>query len=253
MFSTLDEFSVVPYPYRPALHSPLSLILGQGGFFGGPPAAIKGARCWRVHRTPFTARIGRARWLARERGGRDFKSAWRRSGLGTIVDEYRGMYSHVRIMPSVSAHNRILMLLLYKCAFHGCVSGTAFASTDGSHGFCLLLSRVITSEPSRADGPSALVMRNVSVRGHRTSIRLEPQIWTPWPRFAGANSARRTTFASYVAGHRPPHASLSSSLRVFILDYFRRCATEDGHRKRVGHGQGMFLSRATGAQAECAA
>ena len=46
---------------------------------------------------------------------------------------------------------------------------------------------------------------------------------------------------SYVAGHRPPHASLSSSLRVFILDYFRRCATEDGHRN-AGHGQGMFLS-----------
>ncbi len=31
------------------------------------------------------------------------------------------------------------------------------------------------------------------------------------------------------------------SLRVFILDYFRKSATEDGHR-RVGHGQGTFLA-----------
>jgi predicted DNA-binding ribbon-helix-helix protein len=44
-----------------------------------------------------------------------------------------------------------------------------------------------------------------------------------------------------MAGRRPPHGSLASSLRVFILDYFRTSATEDGHR-RVGHGQGMFLS-----------
>ena len=34
----------------------------------------------------------------------------------------------------------------------------------------------------------------------------------------------------------------ASSLRVFILDYFRTCATEDGHRS-AGHGQGMFLSQ----------
>jgi hypothetical protein len=35
---------------------------------------------------------------------------------------------------------------------------------------------------------------------------------------------------------------LASSLRVFIVDYFRRCATEDGHR-HAGHGQGMFLAQ----------
>ena len=38
------------------------------------------------------------------------------------------------------------------------------------------------------------------------------------------------------------HGSLASSLRVFILDYFRTSATEDGHRN-AGHGQGMFLSQ----------
>jgi hypothetical protein len=33
---------------------------------------------------------------------------------------------------------------------------------------------------------------------------------------------------------------LASSLRVFILDYFRGSATEDGH-PCAEHGQGMFL------------
>ena len=36
--------------------------------------------------------------------------------------------------------------------------------------------------------------------------------------------------------------SLTSSLRVFILDYFHTSSTEDGHRS-PGHGQGMFLSQ----------
>jgi hypothetical protein len=36
--------------------------------------------------------------------------------------------------------------------------------------------------------------------------------------------------------------SLASSLRVFIPDYFRTSATEDGHR-RAGHGQGMFMAQ----------
>ena len=102
--------------------------------------------------------------------------------------------------------------------------------------------RVIASEPSRADRHSALVMRNVSVRGHRTSIRLEPQIWDTLAEICRREFCTPHDVCSYAAEHRPTHGSLASSLRVFILDYFRRCATEDGHRS-AGHGQGMFLSQ----------
>jgi predicted DNA-binding ribbon-helix-helix protein len=87
---------------------------------------------------------------------------------------------------------------------------------------------------------SALVMRNVSVRGHRTSIRLEPQIWDTLAEICRREYCTPHDVCSYAAEHRPPHGSLASSLRVFIVDYFRRCATEDGHR-HAGHGQGMFL------------
>jgi predicted DNA-binding ribbon-helix-helix protein len=47
---------------------------------------------------------------------------------------------------------------------------------------------------------------------------------------------------SYVAERKPPQGSLTSSLRVFILDYFRKSSTQDGHRS-AGHGQGMFISQ----------
>jgi predicted DNA-binding ribbon-helix-helix protein len=98
-----------------------------------------------------------------------------------------------------------------------------------------------SNEDSHADRHSALVMRNVSVRGRRTSIRLEPQIWDTLAEICRREFCTPHDVCSYVARRRPPNGSLASSLRVFILDYFRRCATEDGHRS-AGHGQGMFMS-----------
>jgi len=87
---------------------------------------------------------------------------------------------------------------------------------------------------------SALVMRNVSVRGHRTSIRLEPQIWDTLAEICRREYCTPHDVCSYAAEHRPPHGSLASSLRVFVLEYFRKSSNEDGHR-HAGHGQGMFL------------
>ena len=89
---------------------------------------------------------------------------------------------------------------------------------------------------------SALVIRNVNVHGHRTSIRLEPQIWESMSEICRREFCVPHDVCSYVAERKPPHGSLTSALRVFILDYFRTSATEDGHR-RAGHGQGMFLTQ----------
>jgi predicted DNA-binding ribbon-helix-helix protein len=87
---------------------------------------------------------------------------------------------------------------------------------------------------------SALVIRNVNVHGHRTSIRLEPQIWESMSEICRREICTPHDVCSYVAERKPLNGSLTSSLRVFILDYFRISATEDGHN-RAGHGQGMFL------------
>jgi len=87
-----------------------------------------------------------------------------------------------------------------------------------------------------------LVIRNVTVHGHRTSVRLEPQIWESMTEICRREFCTPHDVCSYVAERKPPHGSLTSSLRVFILHYFHISATEDGHRK-AGHGQGMFLSQ----------
>ena len=89
---------------------------------------------------------------------------------------------------------------------------------------------------------SALVMHNVSIRGRRTSIRLEPQLWNTLVEICRREFCTPHDVCSYAAEHRPPHGSLASSLRVFILGYFHTSSTEDGHRS-AGHGQGMFISQ----------
>lgn len=100
----------------------------------------------------------------------------------------------------------------------------------------------VPNEQPRPCGGTLLVIRNVSVHEHRTSIRLEPEIWDTLAEICRRECCSLRDVCSYVAERKPPHGSLASSLRIFSLDYFRRSATEDGHRS-AGHGQGMFLSQ----------
>jgi predicted DNA-binding ribbon-helix-helix protein len=94
----------------------------------------------------------------------------------------------------------------------------------------------------RPDERSSLVIRTVKVHGHRTSVRLEPQMWDSMIEISRREFCTPDDVCSYVAERKLPHDSLSSSLRVFILDYFRNSSTEDGHFS-AGHGQSMFISQ----------
>jgi predicted DNA-binding ribbon-helix-helix protein len=98
--------------------------------------------------------------------------------------------------------------------------------------------RAVPSEDHPSNRRSVLVLHNIRVRGHRTSIRLEPQIWMILAEICRRERCTTQDVCSYVAGLK--HGSLTSSLRVFMLDYFRTAATEGGHRS-AGHGKGMFV------------
>ena len=98
------------------------------------------------------------------------------------------------------------------------------------------------NEDLRPERHSALVLHNVTVWGHRTSIVLEPGVWDALVEICRREFCTPHDVCSYVAERKPQKGSLTSSLRVFILGYFRTASTEDGH-SGAGHGQGMFLSR----------
>ena len=93
-----------------------------------------------------------------------------------------------------------------------------------------------------ASGNNGLVIRNVTIKGRRTSIRLERRIWDALAEICRREFCTPDDFCSAVAERKTQGSSLTSSIRVEILDYFVKSATEDGHR-RAGHGQGMFMAQ----------
>jgi predicted DNA-binding ribbon-helix-helix protein len=82
---------------------------------------------------------------------------------------------------------------------------------------------------------SSLVSRNITVRGKRTSVRLEPEMWNALRDISARERCSIHELCSLIAARKNAASSLTASIRVFIVLYFRAAATEEGHRK-AGHG-----------------
>ena len=83
------------------------------------------------------------------------------------------------------------------------------------------------------------VMRNVTVSGHRTSIRLEPEMWDGIQEICRREGCTMHELCSIVERRRQ-RSSFTAALRVFIMLYFRVAATEEGHAE-AGHGTGTIV------------
>lgn len=87
---------------------------------------------------------------------------------------------------------------------------------------------------------SSLVSRNVTIAGHRTSVRLEPEMWNGLAEACRRECATMHEVCTVIASHKPTGTSLTAAIRVFVMAYYRAAATEDGHN-RAGHGPGGHL------------
>jgi len=76
------------------------------------------------------------------------------------------------------------------------------------------------AEKSEAHTNSTLVNRNVTVNGHRTSMRLEPEMWDALEDICRREGTTVNALCSQVDGERT-QSSLTAAMRVFILGYFR--------------------------------
>ncbi len=81
---------------------------------------------------------------------------------------------------------------------------------------------------------STLVSRNVTVAGHRTSVRLEPEMWRAVGDVCGRERQSIHEICTAIDAQREA-STLTAALRVFVMEYFRSATTEDGHL-RAGHG-----------------
>jgi predicted DNA-binding ribbon-helix-helix protein len=82
---------------------------------------------------------------------------------------------------------------------------------------------------------STLICRNVTVSGHRTSVRLESAMWDALHELCRREGKTAHAICSMVNRERH-QSSLTAALRDYIMSYFRAAATEDGHL-RAGHGR----------------
>ncbi|MBZ0325899.1 MAG: ribbon-helix-helix domain-containing protein, partial [Alphaproteobacteria bacterium] len=70
---------------------------------------------------------------------------------------------------------------------------------------------------------SRLVNRNVTVSGHRTSMRLEPELWEALTEIARREERTVNEICTEV-DRRRGESTLTSAIRVFIVTYFRSLA-----------------------------
>jgi predicted DNA-binding ribbon-helix-helix protein len=96
------------------------------------------------------------------------------------------------------------------------------------------LAHLGVDRPPRAVPRSTLINRNVTVEGHRTSIRLESLMWDALRQVCDRERMSLHEMVTAIGQHRSV-SSLTSAIRVFLLLYFQAAATDDGHR-RAGHG-----------------
>ena len=89
---------------------------------------------------------------------------------------------------------------------------------------------------------SSLISRNVTVMGHRTSIRLEPEMWNAMKDIARRERCTIHELCSLIHLRKAEITSLTAAIRVFLMLYYRAAATEDGHA-RVGHGSFETMKR----------
>jgi predicted DNA-binding ribbon-helix-helix protein len=62
---------------------------------------------------------------------------------------------------------------------------------------------------------------NIVVNGHRTSMRLEPEMWSALSEIARAEGMGMNELVSTIATSGGRNGSLTSAVRVFIMGYFR--------------------------------
>jgi len=84
---------------------------------------------------------------------------------------------------------------------------------------------------------SSLVSRNVTIGDHRTSIRLEPDMWNGLREICRREHVSMHDIATVVSARKSTNTSLTAAIRVFVMAYFRMAATEEGH-SHAGHGPG---------------
>lgn len=91
--------------------------------------------------------------------------------------------------------------------------------------------------PSTGASPKAgLVKRSLRIGGHRTSLALEGPMWDALEDVGRREKMTVSALCTWIEGIKGKESSLTSAIRVFLLEYALAAATDDGHAA-AGHGR----------------
>ncbi len=92
------------------------------------------------------------------------------------------------------------------------------------------------------DSKSTLVSKNITIMGRRTSVRLEPEMWRALKEISRREKCTVHDVCSMVYLCKKPLSSLTASIRVFLMLYYKAATTEEGHEK-AKHGNLRDMKR----------
>ncbi len=95
------------------------------------------------------------------------------------------------------------------------------------------------------EAKSSLILKNITVMGRRTSIRLEPEMWRELKDVAERENCSIHDICTLISIRKNKKTSLTAAIRVFLMLYYRAAATEQGHVK-AGHGDFQDMKRRAG-------
>lgn len=81
-----------------------------------------------------------------------------------------------------------------------------------------------TATKQQTMAKSSLQKRSIVVRDRKTSVSLEDEFWKAIKEIAKAEKTTPHELLDKIAGRRHRAVNLSSAIRLFILDYYRRTA-----------------------------
>ncbi len=99
---------------------------------------------------------------------------------------------------------------------------------------------------------SSSVVRNVLLKTHRTSIRLEPELWDALAEIAHLENISSGELCDRVCESLPKGQIFSSGIRVFVMSYYRNRINVDLRKQgefkiachKCGHSSSIIISLA---------
>lgn len=94
----------------------------------------------------------------------------------------------------------------------------------------------------------SLISRNVVINGHRTSFRLEPEMWSAIEDICGKENIDIHTLCTWIITHKPRN-NRTSAIRAFIVSYLRSLL--DNKVTHARHGKNCLCGQHDMSQRLC--